>query len=110
VSPSTVQRVLRRAALEQTLQAFLRVSNEQRPHQGYRLRGQTPATRFWGAVAVASKFHEALWAHKPVNTISGLDRLGIDVLDDEDDPSFGCCDLTVVAGVTKTMLISQASG
>jgi transposase InsO family protein len=41
----------RRAALEQTLQAFLRFYNTQRPHQGYRLRGRTPAALFWGAAA-----------------------------------------------------------
>ena len=38
----------------QTLEAFLRFYNEQRPHQGYRLRGQTPAALFWGAATVAS--------------------------------------------------------
>lgn len=43
-----------RAALQQTLEAFLRFYNEQRPHQGDRLRGQTPAALFWGAAAVAS--------------------------------------------------------
>jgi transposase InsO family protein len=43
-----------RAAMEHTLQAFLRFYNEQRPHQGYRLRGQTPAARFWGPAAAAS--------------------------------------------------------
>lgn len=43
-----------RAALQQTLEAFLRFYNEQRPHQGYRLRGQTPAALFWGAAAAAS--------------------------------------------------------
>ncbi len=44
-----------RSAMEQTLQAFLRFYNERRPHQGYRLRGQTPGALFWGAAtAVAS--------------------------------------------------------
>ena len=43
-----------RAALQQTLEAFLRFYNDQRPHQGYRLRGQTPSALFWGAAAVAS--------------------------------------------------------
>lgn len=44
----------RRVAMEQTLQAFLHFYNTQRPHQGYRLRGQTPAAPFWGVAAVAS--------------------------------------------------------
>jgi len=43
-----------RAALQQTLDAFLGFYNGQRPHQGYRLRGQTPAALFWGAAAMAS--------------------------------------------------------
>ena len=42
-----------RAALARSLEGFLRFYNEQRPHQGYRLRGRTPATLFWGAVASA---------------------------------------------------------
>jgi len=44
----------RAAIMEQTLEGFLRFYNTQRPHQGYRLRGQTPAVLFWGAAAVAS--------------------------------------------------------
>jgi len=44
-----------RAALQQTLEAFLRFYNEQRPHQGYRLRGQVPAALFWGAAAAAAR-------------------------------------------------------
>lgn len=43
-----------RVALQQTLEAFLRFYNTQRPHQGYRLRGRTRAELFWGAAAVAS--------------------------------------------------------
>ena len=43
-----------RAAMAQTLEGFLRFYNAQRPHQGYRLRGQTPGALFWGAAAVAS--------------------------------------------------------
>ena len=38
-----------RAALQRTLDAFMRGYNHARPHQGYRLRGQTPAALFWGA-------------------------------------------------------------
>lgn len=35
--------------LERSLQAFLDFYNFQRPHQGYRTRGRTPAELFWGA-------------------------------------------------------------
>ena len=42
-----------RAALARSLEGFLRFYNEQRPHQGYRLRGRTPATLFRGAAASA---------------------------------------------------------
>jgi transposase InsO family protein len=38
-------------ALQQSLDGFLRFYNTQRPHRGYRLRGQTPVTLFRGAVA-----------------------------------------------------------
>lgn len=38
-----------RRALQRTLDAFMRYYNYDRPHQGYRLRGQTPAALFWGA-------------------------------------------------------------
>jgi transposase InsO family protein len=38
-----------RTALQRSLDAFLRFYNHERPHHGYRLRGQTPATLFWGA-------------------------------------------------------------
>jgi transposase InsO family protein len=37
-----------RAALQHALDTFLRFYNHERPHQGYRLRGHTPATLFWG--------------------------------------------------------------
>lgn len=43
-----------RAAMQRTLDAFMKFYNEQRPHQGYRLRGRVPADLFWGAVAAAS--------------------------------------------------------
>ncbi len=43
-----------RRHLQQSLEAFLRFYNTQRPHSGYRLRGRTPATLFWGALQVAS--------------------------------------------------------
>jgi transposase InsO family protein len=39
-----------RAALQRSLDAFMRFYNHERPHQGYRLRGRTPAALFWGAV------------------------------------------------------------
>ena len=39
-----------RAALQRSLDGFLRFYNHDRPHQGYRLRGHPPATVFWGAV------------------------------------------------------------
>ena len=37
-----------RRALQQSLDAFLQFYNHDRTHQGYRLRGRTPATVFWG--------------------------------------------------------------
>lgn len=43
-----------RAAMQRTLDAFMKFYNEQRPHQGYRLRGRVPAELFWGAAAAAS--------------------------------------------------------
>lgn len=39
-----------RAALQRSLDGFLYFYNHDRPHQGYRLRGQPPATLFWGTV------------------------------------------------------------
>jgi len=33
-----------------SLDGFMRYYNEDRPHQGYRVRGRTPATLVWGAV------------------------------------------------------------
>lgn len=42
------------AAMQRTLDAFMKFYNEQRSHQGYRLRGRTPADLFWGAATVAS--------------------------------------------------------
>lgn len=41
-------------AMQRTLDAFMKFYNEQRSHQGYRLRGRTPADLFWGAATVAS--------------------------------------------------------
>src|SRR5260370_31319242 len=41
-----------RPALARSLAEFLRFYNDQRPHQGYRLRGQTPSALFHGAAAV----------------------------------------------------------
>ncbi len=43
-----------RRQLQESLVAFLHFYNTQRPHSGYRLRGQTPATLFWGAMQAAS--------------------------------------------------------
>ena len=37
--------------LQQSLDRFLRFYNHERPHRGCRLRGRTPATVFWGAIA-----------------------------------------------------------
>ena len=37
--------------LQRSLDRFLRFYNHERPHRGYRLRGRTPATVFWGAIA-----------------------------------------------------------
>jgi hypothetical protein len=42
------------AAMQRTLEVFMKFNNEQRPRQGYRLRGRTPADLFWGAAPVAS--------------------------------------------------------
>ncbi|MCY3763379.1 MAG: hypothetical protein OXH50_19205 [Gemmatimonadetes bacterium] len=35
--------------LDASLQRFLDFYNNERPHQGYRTRGLTPSTLFWGA-------------------------------------------------------------
>jgi transposase InsO family protein len=43
-----------RRQLQESLEAFLRFYNMQRPHSGYRLRGRTPGTLFWGAMQAAS--------------------------------------------------------
>ena len=37
--------------LQQSLDRFLRFYNHERPHRGCRLRGRTPATVLWGAIA-----------------------------------------------------------
>jgi transposase InsO family protein len=42
------------AAMQRTLDAFMQFYNEQRPHQGYRLRGRTAADLFWRVAAVAA--------------------------------------------------------
>lgn len=42
--------------LQRTLDAFLAFYNQRRPHQGYRLRGRTPALVFWGAMSGAGPF------------------------------------------------------
>jgi transposase InsO family protein len=41
----------RRAALQRALDDFMRYYNHERPHQGYRVRGRTPATLVWGVAA-----------------------------------------------------------
>jgi transposase InsO family protein len=43
-----------RTAMQRTLEAFMMFYNEERPHQGYRLRGRVPADLFWGAAAAAA--------------------------------------------------------
>jgi transposase InsO family protein len=40
-----------RVALQRSLDTFLEFYNRQRTHRGYRLKGRTPATIFWGAIA-----------------------------------------------------------
>ena len=40
-----------RRALQRSLDGFLHFYNHERPHQGYRVRGRTPASIFWGAVS-----------------------------------------------------------
>ncbi|MDR7492366.1 MAG: helix-turn-helix domain-containing protein [Armatimonadota bacterium] len=42
-----------RAAMQRSLDGFMRFSNEQRPHHGYRVRGRTPAELFRGVAALA---------------------------------------------------------
>ena len=38
-----------RTALQRSLEGFMQSYNHERPHQGYRVRGRTPAALFWGA-------------------------------------------------------------
>jgi transposase InsO family protein len=40
-----------RAALHRALDGFMRYDNTERPHQGYRVRGRTPAALVWGVAA-----------------------------------------------------------
>jgi len=40
-----------RAALQRSLDTFMRYYNHERPHDGYRVRGRTPAALVWGVVA-----------------------------------------------------------
>ena len=40
-----------RRALRQALAGFMRYYNTERPHQGYRVRGRTPAALVWGVAA-----------------------------------------------------------
>jgi transposase InsO family protein len=39
-----------RAALQRSLDGFMRYYNDERHHQGDRVRGRTPAALVWGAV------------------------------------------------------------
>ncbi|HEU68293.1 MAG TPA: hypothetical protein ENN53_03635 [Candidatus Acetothermia bacterium] len=41
--------------LQKSLDGFLRFYNEERPHQGYRTQGRTPAEVFWGPVGSAKE-------------------------------------------------------
>jgi transposase InsO family protein len=41
----------RRHQLQESLDGFLKLYNFERPHQGYRTKGRTPAEIFWGAIA-----------------------------------------------------------
>ena len=41
---------LRRHQLQASLSSFVEFYNFERPHQGYRTKGRTPAEIFWGAV------------------------------------------------------------
>jgi transposase InsO family protein len=41
----------RAGRVQRSLDGFLQFYNHERPHQGYRLRGRTPAELFWGAAA-----------------------------------------------------------
>lgn len=43
----------RRATLDRSLRGFMEFYNFDRPHHGYRVRGRTPASVFYGAVAAA---------------------------------------------------------
>jgi len=38
-----------RTSLQRSLDGFMQSYNHERPHQGYRVRGRTPAALFWGA-------------------------------------------------------------
>jgi transposase InsO family protein len=40
-----------RASLQRAFDGFMRYYNTERPHQGYRVRGRTPATLVWGMAA-----------------------------------------------------------
>jgi Integrase core domain len=61
-----------RAALQRALDGFMRYYNTERPHQGYRLRGRTPAALVWG-VATQSAHSPSLRDGGSVNTVPSLD-------------------------------------
>jgi hypothetical protein len=46
--------VISRRTMQRSLDGFMKFYNERRPHQGYRLRGRTPAELFTGVARVAS--------------------------------------------------------
>ena len=62
--------------MPRSLDAFMTFDNEQRPPQGYRLRGRTPAEMFSGVAGRSCWRHEPFWEAGRVNTISNLGTLG----------------------------------
>jgi hypothetical protein len=61
--------------LERDLQAYLRFYNRERPHQGYRLQGRTPASVFWPGRPAEIECGPRL-ERKSVKTSSTLHILG----------------------------------
>ncbi len=53
-----------RTALQHSLEAFMQSYNHERPHQGYRVRGRTPAALFWAPRG------DDLIPHSGVSTVS----------------------------------------
>jgi hypothetical protein len=46
---TALQRALGCSASSPPARGFMQFYNHERPHQGYRVRGRTPAALFWGA-------------------------------------------------------------